>query len=27
MENESVARFAWQSADRPDENPALVFFG
>lgn len=27
MENENVARFAWQSADRPDENPALAFFG
>ena len=27
MENEDVATVAWQSADRPDENPALAFFG
>ncbi|MCZ4107055.1 hypothetical protein O3U67_03065 [Brevundimonas diminuta] len=27
MENEDVATVAWQSADRSDENPALVFFG
>ncbi|XOJ21530.1 hypothetical protein RSD66_04240 [Brevundimonas sp. S1H14] len=27
MENEDVATSAWQSADRPDENPALAFFG
>nr|WP_313428493.1 hypothetical protein [Brevundimonas diminuta] len=26
MENEDVATVAWQSADRPDENPALAFF-
>lgn len=27
MQNEDVATIAWQSADRLDENPALVFFG
>ena len=27
MENEDVATAAWQSADRPDENLALAFFG
>jgi len=27
MENEDVATVAWQSADRPGENPALAFFG
>ena len=26
MENEDVATVAWQSADRPDEHPALAFF-
>lgn len=26
MENEDVATGAWQSADRPDENPAMAFF-
>lgn len=27
MENKDVAASAWQSADRPNENPALAFFG
>lgn len=27
MENEDVAKVAWQSADRSDESPALAFFG
>jgi len=27
MENENVATVAWQSANRPGENPALAFFG
>ena len=27
MENEDVATAAWQSAGRPDEDPALAFFG
>jgi hypothetical protein len=26
MENEDVATVAWQSADRPDQHPALAFF-